>query len=183
LKKLTNKNSKKAIKQSVKAPAKASSSKVDFALLEQLSEFMKEQKLAELKVEASSGSFHLRKFEGARPAAVVQSEDVAAPAAAPAARPASNGAASAIPTQSVQVKTVTIKSPFVGTYYRSPSPNQKPFVEVGQIVKPGDPLCIVEAMKLMNEIESDLRGRVVRILVENATPVEYGESLYEIEPL
>lgn len=74
-----------------------------------------------------------------------------------------------------------VHSPFVGTFYRSPSPDEAPFVEVGQRVKKGQTLCIVEAMKLMNEIESDADGVVVRVLVENAQPVQYGDALYEID--
>ncbi len=75
-----------------------------------------------------------------------------------------------------------IKSPIVGTFYRAPSPDAEPYVEVGQTVKPGDVLCIVEAMKLMNEIESDVAGKVVKVVVENAKPVEYGQVLFLIDP-
>ncbi|MBI2618914.1 MAG: acetyl-CoA carboxylase biotin carboxyl carrier protein [Ignavibacteriales bacterium] len=75
-----------------------------------------------------------------------------------------------------------IRSPIVGTFYRAPSPDADPYVEPGQTVKPGDVLCIVEAMKLMNEIESDIAGKVVKILVDNAKPVEYNQVLFLIEP-
>jgi acetyl-CoA carboxylase biotin carboxyl carrier protein len=78
-------------------------------------------------------------------------------------------------------KRTVVESPFVGTFYRSAGPNQDPFVEVGQMIIPGQTLCIVEAMKLMNEIESDAKGRVARILVEDGTPVEFGEALFELE--
>lgn len=78
---------------------------------------------------------------------------------------------------------VTITSPIVGIFYRSPSPDASPFVEEGSNVKKGQVLCIVEAMKLMNEIESDIDGIVRKILVENGQPVEYGEPLFLIEPL
>ena len=74
-----------------------------------------------------------------------------------------------------------VKSPMVGTFYRSPSPGAKPFVEVGDTVKAGQTICIIEAMKLMNEIESDKDGVVKAILVENGQPVEYGEPLFVIE--
>jgi acetyl-CoA carboxylase biotin carboxyl carrier protein len=75
-----------------------------------------------------------------------------------------------------------IKSPIVGTFYRAPSPDAEPYVEVGQQIKEGDVLCIVEAMKLMNEIESDLAGKVVKIVVDNAKPVEYNQVLFLIDP-
>lgn len=79
-------------------------------------------------------------------------------------------------------RLVTVTSPIVGTFYRSPSPDAPPFVEVGTKVKKGQVLCIIEAMKLMNEIESEIDGVVVRILVENGQPVEYGEPLFLLEP-
>lgn len=75
-----------------------------------------------------------------------------------------------------------IRSPIVGTFYRAPSPDAEPYVEVGQAVKAGDVLCIVEAMKLMNEIESDIAGTVVKIAVDNARPVEYNQVLFYIDP-
>jgi acetyl-CoA carboxylase biotin carboxyl carrier protein len=86
-------------------------------------------------------------------------------------------------TEEETQRLVTITSPIVGTFYRSPSPEAAPFVEVGLNVNKGQVLCIVEAMKLMNEIESDAEGIVVKILVENGQPVEYGEPLFLIEPV
>lgn len=80
-------------------------------------------------------------------------------------------------------RLITVTAPIVGTFYRSPSPDAPPFVEVGTKVKKGQTLCIIEAMKLMNEIESEVDGIVVRILVENGQPVEYGEPLFLIEPV
>lgn len=75
----------------------------------------------------------------------------------------------------------TILAPMVGTFYRAPAPDAEPYVQVGTIVEIGQPLCIIEAMKLMNEIESEVRGRVIEILAENAQPVEYGQPLFVIE--
>jgi len=78
--------------------------------------------------------------------------------------------------------TFTVNSPFVGTFYRSASPDNPPFVEVGSVVKKGQVLCIVEAMKLMNEIEAERSGRLVEALIQNGSPVEYGEALFRFEP-
>ncbi len=98
--------------------------------------------------------------------------------AAPAAAPAAAAPAAAAPAKPGQVVT----SPFVGTFYRTPAPDQPPFVEVGSTVKKGQVLCIVEAMKLMNEIESEVAGKVAEILVENGQPVEFGQPLFRVEP-
>jgi len=86
-------------------------------------------------------------------------------------------------TEDETQRLLTVTSPIVGTFYRAPSPDAQPFVEVGQKVDKGTVLCIVEAMKLMNEIESDSDGVIVKVLVENSQPVEYGEPLFLIEPL
>lgn len=105
----------------------------------------------------------------------------AAPAArAPAAAPAEAPAAAPAPAANANQKAIT--SPMVGTFYRAPAPDADPFVEVGDIVEVGQTVCIIEAMKLMNEIEAETRGRVVQILAENAQPVEFGQKLVLIEP-
>ncbi|MBI5329644.1 MAG: acetyl-CoA carboxylase biotin carboxyl carrier protein [Betaproteobacteria bacterium] len=99
-------------------------------------------------------------------------------AAAPAAAAAAPAATA--PAEAAEPDGHTVKSPMVGTFYRSPSPTAKSFVEVGQSVKAGETLCIIEAMKLMNEIESDVSGVVKAVLIENGQPVEYGEPLFII---
>ena len=106
------------------------------------------------------------------PAHAPQAASSAAPA--PAAAPAAPKADS---------KTFSVNSPFVGTFYRSASPENPPLVEVGTVVKKGQVLCIVEAMKLMNEIEAEQPGRLVEALVQNGSPVEYGEALFKFEPI
>ena len=80
-------------------------------------------------------------------------------------------------------KTIEIKAPMVGTFYRAPSPEAPPYVEVGQTIEAGQVICIIEAMKLMNEIKSEIKGKLVEILVDNAEPVEFGQPMFLIEPL
>ncbi|MFN3821914.1 MAG: acetyl-CoA carboxylase biotin carboxyl carrier protein [bacterium] len=80
-------------------------------------------------------------------------------------------------------KAIEVQSPMVGTFYRAPSPEAPPYVEVGDIVRPGQVLCIIEAMKIMNEIEAEVAGKILEICVENAQPVEFGQILFRIEPL
>lgn len=103
-----------------------------------------------------------------------------------AAAPVSGGliaapSAPASPEPAVNAKHHEIKSPIVGTMYRAPSPDAESYVQVGQRIEPGQTICIIEAMKLMNEIESDVSGKVIKILVENAQPVEYGQALLLVE--
>lgn len=104
----------------------------------------------------------------AAPAAAAQPQ--AAPATTPAAAPANND------------KLVTVKSPMIGTFYRSPSPDKPPFVNVGDEIKQGEPICIIEAMKLFNEIESEVTGKIVKVLIDDASPVEYDQPLFLVEP-
>ena len=80
-------------------------------------------------------------------------------------------------------KTLEIKAPMVGTFYRAPSPEAPPYVEVGQMVEPGQVICVIEAMKLMNEIKSEIKGKVLEVLVDNSEPVEFGQSMFLIEPI
>jgi len=96
-----------------------------------------------------------------------------------AAPPAANAPAPAAEASN----TITIKSPMIGTFYRSSSPDKPAFVSVGDEIKPGQVICIVEAMKLFNEIESEVSGRIVKVLIDNATPVEYDQPLFLVEPI
>jgi acetyl-CoA carboxylase biotin carboxyl carrier protein len=105
-------------------------------------------------------------------------------AAAVPVAPAPGVAAAVTPAPNAEEEGFeTIESPIVGTFYRAPSPDSDPYVEVGSVIEKGQTLCIVEAMKLMNEIESEFKCRIVKILKENAQPVEYGEPLFLVEPL
>jgi len=112
---------------------------------------------------------------------VVAAPAAATPAEAPRARPSVPVRAPATAAEGEKAGQL-INSPFVGTFYRTPAPDQPAYVEVGSVVKKGQVLCIVEAMKLMNEIESEISGKVAEILVENAQPVEFGQPLFRIEP-
>ncbi|HJV39589.1 MAG TPA: acetyl-CoA carboxylase biotin carboxyl carrier protein [Geothrix sp.] len=136
----------------------------------------------EFEFEAGDMRFRIRK-DG--PAPVVQATPMAAPqmvVAVPAAQPspaaAVPAAQPAVPADEPGIHYVT--SPIVGTFYRASNPTAAPYVSPGDFVKPGQTLCIVEAMKLMNEIECDVSGEVVKVLVENGTPVEYGERLFAV---
>ena len=100
----------------------------------------------------------------------------------PAAAPAPVAAAEAAPAASDDSKYITVKSPIIGTFYRKPSPDKPLFVEVGQTIAEGDVLCIIEAMKLFNEIESEVSGKVVKILVDDASPVEFDQPLFLVDP-
>jgi len=173
LKKLTNK--KTAAKKAAAAPASARKSSVNFDVIQDYTDFMKLNDLVEIDFKGKDYSIRLRRFEGAVPAEGVS---YSAPAASAPVVATTSKSAPALRSDSH-----VVKSPFVGTFYRAAGPNQEPFVEEGKIVSSGDALCIIEAMKLMNEIESDIKGRVVRVLIKNGTPVEFGEPLFEIEPV
>lgn len=118
---------------------------------------------------------------------MVQQMPQAMPAPAPqpaAAAPAPAPAAPEAPAKPVEEDNnyITVKSPMIGTFYRSPSPDKPVFVEVGATIKPGDTVCIIEAMKLFNEIESEVTGKIVKVLVDDATPVEYDQPLFLVDP-
>ncbi|KQC32329.1 acetyl-CoA carboxylase [Nonlabens sp. YIK11] len=105
-----------------------------------------------------------------------------APAAAPAAPAASNESAAPAASASSDDKYITVKSPIIGTFYRKPSPEKDTFVEVGDSVKVGDTLCIIEAMKLFNEIESEVSGTIVKVLIDDMSPVEFDQPLFLVDP-
>lgn len=115
------------------------------------------------------------------PAPVAQQVAAAAPQPAPAAQPAPAPAEAAAPAPAAS-NTVIIKSPMIGTFYRSPKPGEPPFINVGDNIKEGEHICIIEAMKLFNEIEAEVSGKIVKVLVDDASPVEYDQPLFEVEP-
>ena len=133
------------------------------------------------ELEISSGDRSVR--ISAYGAAAMPAASAYLPSAAPADRTAAGAAPQANPeAPGAPSTTVTITSPMVGTFYRAPAPDADPYVEVGAQIEVGQTVCIVEAMKLMNEIESEVRGTIVKVLVENAQPVEYGQALFLVEP-
>lgn len=104
-----------------------------------------------------------------------------APVSLPGSTPAAQAGESAAPVSAKAENTVVIKSPMIGTFYRKPSPDKPLFIEVGDEVTPGKVVCIIEAMKLFNEIESEVSGKVIKVLVEDASPVEYDQPLFLVE--
>lgn len=148
---------------------------MDLRKIKTLIDLVSESGVAELEI--TEGDDHVkivnRSAQAAAQAAVSPLPQVIA--AAPVAAPAP--AAPSVPDEERQ----TINSPTVGTFYRAPSPGAKPFVDVGQKVKAGDTVCVIEAMKLLNEIEAEMDGVIREVLVENGTPVEYGQPLFVIE--
>jgi len=147
---------------------------MDLRKLKTLIDLVAESGIAELEITEGEGKVRIVKFSQSTPPVAPVQEQVA-PVAAPAPAPAA-AAASAPAAPSGHA----VKAPMVGTFYRAPNPGAAPFVEVGQSVKEGDALCIIEAMKLLNEIEADKAGVIKEILVENGEPVEYGQPLFII---
>lgn len=150
---------------------------MDLRKLKTLIDLVSESNVSELEITEAEGKVRIVK-SGAT-AALQMPPLAAAPVAAPAAAPATNPPTPAAAAEEPAGHTVT--SPMVGTFYRSASPGGKAFVEVGSVVKEGETICIIEAMKILNEIESDKAGTVVRILGDNGQAVEYGQPLFVIE--
>jgi acetyl-CoA carboxylase biotin carboxyl carrier protein len=158
---------------------------MDIRKVKKLIELLEESDVAEIEIHEGEESVRISRQSSiptsiAIPSMQPQAAAVPVPAVAPAATAA--GAATAEP-QAVaeEIQGHSVNSPMVGTFYRSPSPGSKPFVEEGQTVAVGDTLCIIEAMKILNQIESDKAGTVKQILVENGQPVEYNEPLFIID--
>lgn len=140
--------------------------------IEKLAKILAETGMTEISLEDGEQAITLRKD-----VVVTSAPQVVAPAAAPIAAPAAQSAEAPAPAK----KGTPITSPMVGTFYKSPSPDAAPFVTVGSTIKQGDVVCIVEAMKMMNEIESEVSGKVVEICVEDGQPVEFGQVLLYVE--
>ena len=160
--------------------------------IKQLVHLVNESGVAELELQRGENRVRIRRthepaaiHEAAVPAAdppPVQVISVVAAASPPAPEKAAEQPAVPPSAPKVEDTTVLVKSPIVGTYYDSPSPGSAPFVRVGDAVEPGQVLCIIESMKLMNEIEAEIAGAIASKLVENGRPVEYGEALFAVRP-
>ena len=148
---------------------------MDLRKLKKLIDLVQESGIAELEI--TEGEEKVKIVKGGAVAMAQPTMMMAAPMPAEA-RPAAAPAPAAPEAEPAAPEGHVVKAPMVGTFYRSPSPDAKVFVEVGQAVKEGDTICIIEAMKLMNEIEADASGTVKAILVENGQPVEYGQPLF-----
>jgi acetyl-CoA carboxylase biotin carboxyl carrier protein len=151
---------------------------MDIRKVKKLIELLEESGLAEIEISEGEESVRISRYPSAGPAAET---------AVQLSRPAAPPIASAPPGEAPPAATETpvdgysVEAPMVGTFYSSPSPGAKPFVEIGSTVDRGDTLCIIEAMKMMNQIEAEVSGRVVSILAEDGSPVEYGQVLFIIE--
>jgi acetyl-CoA carboxylase biotin carboxyl carrier protein len=150
---------------------------MDLRKLKTLIDLVSESSISELEITEAEGKVRIVKAAPVAAAPAAAPVVVAAPAVAAPVAPAP-AAAEAPPAEPVGK---TIKSPMVGTFYRSASPGAKSFVDVGSEIKEGEPVCIIEAMKIMNEIEADVSGKVVRILCENGQAVEFGQPLFVVE--
>ncbi|SER15848.1 acetyl-CoA carboxylase biotin carboxyl carrier protein [Solimonas aquatica] len=154
---------------------------MDLRKIKTLIELVEESGISELEVREGEESVRISRQFAAPPMAYAQPAMVAAPAPAAVPVAAAPVAAPAAPAAPKVDTRHIVKAPMVGTFYRSPSPGAKAFVEVGQTVKAGQVLCIIEAMKMLNQIEADKAGVVVEILAENEKPVEFDQPLFAIE--
>jgi acetyl-CoA carboxylase biotin carboxyl carrier protein len=158
---------------------------MDLDHLRELLELLEERDIAEFELEEGNFKLRVRKqgrAQAAAPVAAATAPAAAAGATAARAAPAPPAARTAVADPDRDAGLEIVKSPIVGTFYSAPDPNSPPFVDVGDRIKPGQVLCIIEAMKLMNEIEAEIGGEVVRIHKENGQPVQYGEPLFAIRP-
>ena len=153
--------------------------------IQELIKFVSKSGVSEVKLEQGDFKILIKAAGSGTPMVYTPPVEVKAPqvmVAAPAA-PASSAPAAPAAAPAESANGITIKSPMIGTFYRTPSPDKPMFVNVGDEIKVGQVICIVEAMKLFNEIESEVSGRIVKILVENASPVEYDQPLFIVEPV
>jgi len=165
-------------------------SRMDFSQIQELIRMVSKYKLSEIRLEEGDFKLVVRHQSGQEAAAPTAAQTLAAQnlpqalAFAPAPPPplVAQPKAGAAPASDESARYIAIKSPMVGTFYRSGGPDKPPFLKVGDTVQKGQTVCIIEAMKLFNEIESDLQGKVMKMLVEDSTPVEYDQPLFLLDP-
>lgn len=151
---------------------------MDTKEIQRLLDYIAKSPLAEVSIETEGLKVSVKKHSSAAPVVSV----AAAPAQAPATIAFSEEASAPVaPSISSTDHLYTVKSPMIGTFYRAAGPDKENFIEVGSIVEPGKTVCMIEAMKLFNEIDSEVSGKIVKILVENATPVEFDQPLFLVE--
>lgn len=161
---------------------------MDLKEIQNLIRFVAKSGASEVKLETGDVKITIKTGQESETTIVQQMPVAAAPMmpaapAAPVAVPAEPAAPAASPAaESDDSKYITIKSPIIGTFYRKPSPDKPVFVEVGSEIKEGDVLCVIEAMKLFNEIESEVSGKIVKVLVDDASPVEFDQPLFLVDP-
>lgn len=151
---------------------------MDIRKIKRLIQLLEESGINEIEIKEGEESLRISRGSTVAPAAQQYTVAVPPPQQAPAPAPSSEPAEPAAPTLP---EGHIVRSPMVGTFYRAPSPGATPFTEVGSKVKAGDPLCIIEAMKMLNQIEADKDGTIISILVENGQPVEFDQPLFVIE--
>ena len=151
---------------------------MDIRKVKKLIELLEESGISEIEISEGEESVRISRYP--KPGTVTMAAP-AMPAAAPAPVAGAVPAPGTTPTPPAPIRGQQVTAPMVGTFYSGPAPGSKPFVEVGTEVKPGDTLCVIEAMKMMNQIESEFAGKVVSVLVENGSPVEFGQPLFVIE--
>jgi len=164
---------------------------MDIKEIQNLIKFVAKSGVSEVKIESKDFKLTIKnKVELSSPAQAIVPVAAAPTAVLPSSQPAAVAPAPSQPQPAEpaepavdESKYITIKAPIIGTFYRKPSPDKPPFVEVGDTVNEGDVVCIIEAMKLFNEIESEVSGRIVKILVDDATPVEFDQPLFLVEPI
>lgn len=151
---------------------------VNIKEIKEMIALMNENGLMELEIEKDDMRIRLKKTASGQEALsgpiIVERERLS---------PGAGGATQETAAEKPSPKAVEIKAPMVGTFYRAPSPEAPPYAEAGQVIESGQVICIIEAMKLMNEIKSEIKGKILEILVDNAEPVEFGQPMFLIEPL
>jgi len=154
---------------------------MDIRKVKKLIELLDETGVAEIEIKEGEESVRISRHPSGGAFAMMPQHMMYGPPPAPAAAPAAPVAPAAAPAPAAASADQTVTAPMVGTFYSAPAPGAKPFVDIGSEVKPGDVLCIIEAMKMMNQIESDKAGRIVSVLAKNGDPVEFGQPLFVIE--